>query len=92
MPHYPNPFDFVPFPPMPILNTEKQFDALGKKLSGYLELEIKALTPVHVVGRVKGSQAEHGFLSNGESCARSRRLYFITARMRSLILAMASSS
>jgi hypothetical protein len=71
MPHYPNPFDFVPFPPMPILNTEKQFDALGKKLSGYLELEIKALTPVHVVGRVKGSQAEHQsffFRQNDQPC------------------------
>lgn len=59
MPHYPNPFDFVPFPSAPILHTEKQFDALGKKLSGYLELEIKALTPVHVVGRVEGGSAEN---------------------------------
>jgi len=59
MPHYPNPFDFVPFPSAPILRTEEQFDALGEKLSGYLELEIKALTPVHVVGRVEGGAAEH---------------------------------
>jgi hypothetical protein len=58
MPHYPNPFDFVPFPSVPILRTEKQFDALGEKFSGYLELEIKALTPVHVMGRVKGGAAE----------------------------------
>ena len=54
MSHYPNPFDFVPFPLAPILRTEEEFDALGEKLSGYLELEIKALTPVHVVGRVEG--------------------------------------
>ena len=59
MPHYPNPFDFVPFPSAPILRTEEQFDALGEKFSGYLELEIKALTPVHVVGRVEGGAAEH---------------------------------
>jgi hypothetical protein len=56
MSHYPNPFDFVPFPAAPILRTEEQFDALGEKLSGYLELEIKALTPVHVVGRVEGGR------------------------------------
>jgi hypothetical protein len=59
MSHYPNPFDFVPFPAAPILRTEEQFDALGEKLSGYLELEIKALTPVHVVGRVEGGADEH---------------------------------
>jgi len=59
MSHYPNPFDFVPFPSAPILRTEEQFDSLGEKFSGYLELEIKALTPVHVVGRVEGGAAEN---------------------------------
>jgi len=59
MSHYPNPFDFVPFPSAPILRTEQQFDALGEKLSGYLELEIKALTPVHVVGRFEAGASEH---------------------------------
>lgn len=59
MPHYPNPFDFVPFPSAPILRTEEQFDALGEKFSGYLELEIKALTPVHIVGRVEGDVSEN---------------------------------
>ncbi|MFZ2472317.1 MAG: RAMP superfamily CRISPR-associated protein [Methanothrix sp.] len=59
MPHYPNPFDFVPFTSAPILRTEEQFDALGEKFSGYLELEIRALTPVHVVGRVESGAAEH---------------------------------
>jgi hypothetical protein len=32
---------------------------MGEKLAGYIELEIKALTPVHVVGRVKGGSAEN---------------------------------
>ena len=59
MPHYPNPFDFVPFPATSIVRTEKEFDALGEKLSGYLELELKALTPVHVVGKVEGGATEH---------------------------------
>lgn len=53
MSHYPNPFDFVPFPSAPILRTEAEFDNMGDKFSGYLELEIRALTPVHVVGRVE---------------------------------------
>lgn len=59
MPHYPNPFDFVPFPEAPILRTEEQFDDMGDKVSGYLELEIKALTPVHVVGKVDANQEAH---------------------------------
>ncbi|MDD4651300.1 MAG: RAMP superfamily CRISPR-associated protein [Methanothrix sp.] len=59
MPHYPNPFDFVPFPSAPILRTEEQFDYLGEKFSGYLELEIKALTPVHIVGQVEGGADEN---------------------------------
>lgn len=59
MPHYPNPFDFVPFPAAPILRTERQFDSLGRKLSGYLELEIKALTPVHIVGKVEDQPEAH---------------------------------
>lgn len=59
MSHYPNPFDFVPFPEAPILRTEEEFDALGEKLSGYLELEIKALTPVHIVGKVEPHPDAH---------------------------------
>lgn len=59
MPHYPNPFDFVPFPAAPILRTETDFDAMGEKFSGYLELEIKALTPVHIVGQVEGNAVEN---------------------------------
>ena len=71
MPHYPNPFDFVPFPSAPILRTEEQFDSLGEKFSGYLELEIKALTPVHVVGRVDGGTDENKsffFRQDGSPC------------------------
>lgn len=58
MSHNPNPFDFVPFPSAPILRKEEQFDALGEKFSGYLEIEIKALTPVHVMGRVEDGATE----------------------------------
>ncbi|MDQ1261074.1 MAG: hypothetical protein QG575_255 [Euryarchaeota archaeon] len=71
MSHYPNPFDFVPFPSAPILRTEKQFDALGEKFSGYLELEIKALAPVHVVGSVEGDASENRsffFRQNDQPC------------------------
>ena len=59
MSHYPNPFDFVPFPEAPILRTEEEFDGLGEKLSGYIELEIKALTPVHIVGKVEAHPDAH---------------------------------
>lgn len=48
--HNPNPFDFVPFAEKPLLKHESEFDAMGEMYSGYLELRIKALTPIHVVG------------------------------------------
>ncbi|MEW5985000.1 MAG: RAMP superfamily CRISPR-associated protein [Chloroflexota bacterium] len=48
--HYPNPFDFVPFTDHPFLKTREEYNALGERLSGYLEVRLKALTPVHVVG------------------------------------------
>lgn len=71
MSHYPNPFDFVPFPAAPILRTEAEFDALGEKLSGYLELEIKALTPVHIVGKVEADPDQHYsfmYQQDGQPC------------------------
>ena len=71
MPNYPNPFDFVPFPATSIVRTEQEFDALGEKYSGYLELELKALTPVHVVGKVEGDpDAHHSFMyhQDGQPC------------------------
>ena len=48
--HNPNPFDFVAFSQQPILRTEKKFDSMGAKLSGYMDVKITALTPIHVVG------------------------------------------
>ncbi|MBN1145609.1 MAG: hypothetical protein JXA78_00025 [Anaerolineales bacterium] len=56
--HYPNPFDFVPFSDGPFLRTRNDFNALGDPLSGYLELRLKALTPIHVVGYQKPGQGE----------------------------------
>jgi hypothetical protein len=34
MSHYPNPFDFVPFPSAPIIRTEGEFDALVRSSAG----------------------------------------------------------
>jgi len=51
MAHYPNPFDFVPFPEKPFVQSQSEFMAMSDVLwSGYLELRLTALTPVHVVG------------------------------------------
>jgi hypothetical protein len=58
MGHYPNPFDFVPFPPAPFLRKEEEFDAMGDRISGYLELKIKALTPVHIVGKAEDGHSK----------------------------------
>lgn len=50
--HNPNPFDFVPFSDEgPILKTVEDWQKIDdKKVSGVLELQIEALTPVHIVG------------------------------------------
>ena len=48
--HNPNPFDFVPFADGPVLKTPEEFEALGNQWSGYLEVKLEALTPVHIVG------------------------------------------
>ena len=51
--HNPNPFDFVPFcKEGPRLYTPDQLEKDQQIISGYLELQIKALTPVHIVGGI----------------------------------------
>lgn len=67
--HYPNPFDFVPFAEGPNLRTPEEFDALGEHLSGYLEVQIKALTPVHIVGyRDQAAQQSYMYKQGGDYC------------------------
>ncbi|MEW6717614.1 MAG: RAMP superfamily CRISPR-associated protein [Chloroflexota bacterium] len=69
--HNPNPFDFVPFTEKPILKTEAEFNALGDLYSGYLEVKLKALTPVHVVGfqePVGEGRKSHIYRQNGQAC------------------------
>ncbi len=55
--HNPNPFDFVPFADAPTLRTREHFDNLGGQWSGYLEIKLAALTPVHVVGSLSQGRA-----------------------------------
>ncbi|NWF92966.1 MAG: hypothetical protein HXY46_08615 [Syntrophaceae bacterium] len=51
MEHNPNPFDFVPFAVEPVaLKTAAEWHSTGDPISGFIELRIKALTPLHVVG------------------------------------------
>ncbi len=62
MSHNPNPFDFVPLPPKPMIYERSYLDRRGAPVSGYADVEIKALTPVHVVGalsRDKDATASH---------------------------------
>lgn len=69
--HNPNPFDFVPFAEQPILKRESEFDSMGDLYSGYLELKIKALTPIHIVGwqEPEGEgRKSHFYRQNGEAC------------------------
>lgn len=51
MSHNPNPFDFTPFSTTPLdLRTTGKWLELDDLKTGYLELQIQALTPVHIVG------------------------------------------
>lgn len=54
--HYPNPFDFVPFAKKPFLKSLAELDQMGNVISGYLELKIKALSPVHIAGYQTNNQ------------------------------------
>ena len=69
--HNPNPFDFVPFADYPHLLPEAEFDQMGELLSGYFELSIKALTPIHVIGSQiteNGDRRSSHYRQNGEPC------------------------
>ena len=70
--HNPNPFDFVPFPDRPLLKTESEYLASGDLLSGYLEVRLKALTPVHVVGSQNlapgGGRHSHMYRQGDQAC------------------------
>ncbi|NTV92579.1 MAG: hypothetical protein HGA72_04685 [Chlorobiaceae bacterium] len=50
MSHNPNPFDFVPFAEEPTLNTIEKWMSFGETRTGRITVEMKALTPVHIVG------------------------------------------
>jgi hypothetical protein len=69
--HNPNPFDFVPFAEHPLTRKESEFDVKGELLSGYLELRIKSLTPLHIVGAQehegKNRRSSH-YRQNGRAC------------------------
>ncbi len=51
MSHNPNPFDFVPFAKEElVLKTPEQWLAFGNLKTGRITVQMKALTPVHIVG------------------------------------------
>ncbi|UZJ37864.1 RAMP superfamily CRISPR-associated protein [Prosthecochloris sp. SCSIO W1103] len=61
MSHHPNPFDFVPFVESgPNLYPFKEFVESDKLLTGYLSMRIKALTPVHIVGKQRARRYQNG--------------------------------
>lgn len=52
MSHAPNPFDFVPFASTPpVLKKAEDWLKTGTCLTGYLEVQLQALTPLHIVGK-----------------------------------------
>lgn len=61
MSHYPNPFDFVPFASTgPVLRSAKEWLAHENLKTGYLELQIQALTPLHIVGTQEAKNTGYG--------------------------------
>ncbi len=56
MSHNMNPFDFVPFASKPLLKSDKEWLESGPLQTGYLELQIEALTPLHIVGEQKADE------------------------------------
>lgn len=58
--HNPNPFDFVPFSDAPSLYGIDELKGLGSLMSGWLEINLKAWTPVHIVGRQEPDPSSWG--------------------------------
>lgn len=51
MSHNSNPFDFIPFAKEgPVLKTPQEWLSLGNLRTGRIKVEMKALTPVHIMG------------------------------------------
>lgn len=78
MAHFPNPYDFVPFRDKPILRTVDEFDAMGERWTGYLELRLHVLTPIHVVGTVRRGRTK----SYGEHCRQDKMACIPAASIR----------
>jgi len=59
--HNPNPFDFVFFDEseLPSLYSVEEIESGEKLYSGYMELTLKALTPVHIVGEQQAEVPGH---------------------------------
>jgi len=70
--HNPNPFDFVPFQDKPSLYNPRELDESGELLSGYLEVTMKTLTPMHVVGSLRLNNDRDNqskmYLQDGDPC------------------------
>jgi len=73
MSHPLNPFDFVPLAKEPLLKTTDDWLNYGSLQTGYLDLQITARTPLHIVGRQetveKGQQItkSHFYRRNGKA-------------------------
>lgn len=57
--HNPNPFDFVFFPSEPAIFSQEEFEIGQKLYSGYLDIKLTALTPVHIVGKQSPDKPGH---------------------------------
>jgi len=55
MAHNPNPFDFVLLKPKATTISREEFLTLGACWSGYLTVQLTALTPIHIVGSQSGN-------------------------------------
>ena len=69
--HHPNPFDFVLFDEKPYVRQKATFDQMGDMLSGYLDVRLKALTPIHIVGHQRpGNGHGESFMNRqgGRAC------------------------
>ena len=68
--HNPNPFDFVPFQNSPTLFSPAELDGFGEQLSGYIDVQLKTLTPLHIVGTLRARGTNHSTLyrEDGSVC------------------------
>jgi len=92
MSHPLNPFDFVPFAKEPLLKTTAGWLNDGSLQTGYLDLQITARTPLHIVGRQETVEKKGQQITKSHFYRRNSKAYIPGATIRGLLRAFVEAA